>query len=165
MPALLAIAPSIQHRGTRPFRIAAVALYVGSLSGVVVFTLMVMQNAVLAPMPNHETALVVAEAIEISPLLQIPSIVYLLGLLIGFLVLGIGLWLAGIGRLVAVAVSLGLVVHIAGGDWIATSLSGALILCGGITMLGLLIVRRGGHRQRTQHTADPVRHLVSDEPR
>jgi len=165
VPVLLAIAPSIRHRGSVPFRVAAVSLYVGSLCGVVVFTLMVMQNAVLAPMPNQESALAVAEALESSLLLLIPSIVYLVGLLIGFLLLGVSLWLAGIGRLVATAVSIGLAVHIAGGDWIVTSLSGALILSGGITMVGLRLVRGGDRRQRTQPVADPVRHLVSDEPR
>jgi hypothetical protein len=165
VPALLAIAPSIPSRGIRPFRIAAVLLYLGSLAGVVVFTQMVLQNAVLAPMPNHATALEVAEAIAATLLWQISAPVYLLGLLSGFLLLGISLWRAGLGRLIAAAVALGLFVHIAGGDWIATSMTGALILGGGLTALGLTLIREGGRRQQAQRAPDPAHHLVSHEPR
>jgi hypothetical protein len=165
VPALLAIAPSIPGRGIQPFRIGAVLLYLGSLGGVVVVSQMVLQNAVLAPMPNHATALDVAMAIEASLLWQISAPVYLLGLLSGFLLLGISLWRAGLGRLVAASVALGLFVHIAGGDWIATSMTGALILCGGFTALGLSFISKGGRQQRTRPAPDPAHHLVSHEPR
>lgn len=141
-PALLVLASSIRRGGARLVRVAAGSLYVASFAGVAVFTQMILLTGVLAPMPDRVVALAVAEAIEASPLSLISAIVYLVGMLVGFLLLGLSLWRARVGRLVAVAVALGLLLHIAGGDWIVTSLTGALVLCGGLAVAGLRIMRR-----------------------
>jgi len=160
---LAAIAPSITRRGSRAFRLSTVLLLLGNLAGIVVFTLMILQSSVLGPLPDRTAAIAVAEAIEKSMLWQVATVIYLIGLLIGFLLLGVAAWRAGLGRLAAGAISAGLVVHVAGGDWFVTSMAGALILCGGLTSLGLWIA---GAPQPVgaPSTADPARSLVSDQP-
>ena len=162
VPALAAIAPAITTRGARMFSVATVFLYVGSLSGMVLFTQMIFQNTVLASLPDQLIALTIAEAIQTSLLWQIPAIPYLIGLLVGFLLLGLAVWRAGLGRLIGVAIAGGFVLHIAGGDWFVTALAGALVLCGGLTALGLHIAGSSQAQTRPPH---PATNLVSGDPR
>ena len=157
VPALAAIAPAITERGTRLFSLAAAFLYVGSLAGIVLFTQMIFQNTVLTSLPDQLIALQIAEAIQASLLWQIPAIPYLVGLLVGFLLLGLAVWRAGLGRLVGIAIAGGLLLHIAGGDWFVTALAGALVLCSGLTALGLRIA----DSPRAQTRLDPATNLVS----
>ena len=92
VPALAAIAPAITERGARLFSLAAAFLYVGSLAGIILFTQMIFQNTVLTSLPGQLIALQVAEAIQASPHWQIPAIPSLVGLLVGFLLLGLAVW-------------------------------------------------------------------------
>lgn len=162
MPALAAIAPAVTKRGARLFSLAAALLYVGSLSGIVLFTQMIFQNTVLAPLPDQATALTIAETIQVSLLWQIPAIPYLVGLLVGFLLLGLAVWRAGLGRLIGLAIASGLMLHIAGRDWFVTAVAGALVLCGGLTALGLRIA---GSTNADRPASDPATNLVSGLPR
>jgi hypothetical protein len=157
VPALAAIAPAVTERSTRLFSLAVAFLYVGSLAGIVLFTQMIFQNTVLTSLPDQLMALQIAEAIQASLLWQIPAIPYLVGLLVGFLLLGLAVWRAGLGRLMGVAIAGGLLLHIAGGDWFVTALAGALVLCGGLTALGLRIA----DSPRAQTQQDPATNLVS----
>jgi hypothetical protein len=159
VPALAAIGASISGRGDRIFSLAATALYLGNIAGIVVCTHMIFQNEVLTSLPDQSTALTIAEAIEVSLLWQISTVPYLFGLLVGFLLLGVAVWRAGLGRLVGLAIGFGLLLHIAGGDWFVTSLAGALVLCGGLTALGLSIA---GSRNAHRSALDPAERLVSD---
>jgi hypothetical protein len=160
VPTLAAIAPAITERGVRLFNVAAASLYVGSLAGIVVFTQVMVQNTVLASMPDREAALTVAEAMQAGALWQLPAIPYLLGLLVGFMLLGWAVWRSDQGRLAGIAIAGGFVVHIAGGDWFVTALTGALLLCGGLTALGLHIA---GARREAPGT-DPATRLVRRDP-
>lgn len=162
VPALAAIAPAVTARGGRLFSLAAAFLYVGSLSGIIVVTQVVFQNTVLVPLPDPAIALTVAEAMQTSALWQIPAVPYLLGLLVGFILLGWAVWRSGLGRLLGAAIACGLGLHIAGGDWFVTALAGALVLCGGLTALGLRIA--GGTRAE-RRAPDPAVELVRRDPR
>lgn len=135
VPALLAIAPAITVRGRRLFTVAAIALYLGNTAGIVVITHVIIQTNVLAPYPDQTTALTLAEAIDVSVLWQAAAVTYLLGLLVGFLLLGVAVWRAGHGRLIGLAIGAGLLLHISAGDWILTSLGGTLILAAGLSAL------------------------------
>ena len=162
VPALAAIAPAITQRGARMFGLAAALLYVGSLFGIVLFTQMIFQNTVLTSLPDQQIALTIAQAIQASLLWQLPAIPYLVGLLVGFLLLGLAVWRAGLGRLIGAAIAGGFVLHIAGGDWFVTALAGALVLCGGLTALGLRIARS---TSADTLAPDPATKLVSGHSR
>ena len=52
VPALAAVGAAISGRGARIFSLAATALYLGNIAGIVLFTQMIFQNTVLASLPT-----------------------------------------------------------------------------------------------------------------
>lgn len=164
VPALAVMGSAVTGRGSRAFRAGAVALYVGSWAGVAVVTQMLLLATVVAPLPDRAAAVRVADAIQGGPLWQVSAVLYLLGLLTGFLLLGVAVWRAGLGRVAGVAIGSGLVVHISVGDWFVTVVSGAVLLAGGLTAVGLRI-SGGPGAEPAAASADPAQRLVSDAPR
>ncbi len=164
VPALAVVSSAVTGRGARAFGFAAFALYVGSWAGVAVVTQMLLMTTVLAPLPDRAVAVRFADAIQGSVLWHVSAVVYLVGLLTGFLLLGVAVWRAGLGRVAGVAIGSGLVVHISVGDWFLTVVSGAVLLAAGLTAVGLRI-SPSPRAERAAASADPAQQLVSDSPR
>ena len=136
LPALIVLAPAFASRGRRCYKGAATALAVASLAGLVTVTQVILQNLAIAGLPDTTAAVALTAAVQSSPLWLISSVTYLLGMLIGFLLLGASVWLAGFSRWSAIAIGLGLPVHISVADWWATSAGGMVILAAGLIALG-----------------------------
>ena len=141
LPMLIIALRLLRRRGIRLGVAAAALLAVGHVAGAGVVTIMAVQINVLAPAPDRPAAVAVTELIERSALFQILCVLYLTGLVLGFLLLGIALWRARtIPRWAAAGIGLGLVLHISAGDLRWTAVSGSLLLTAGLVMLAITAV-------------------------
>jgi hypothetical protein len=142
-PALVAALRLLRGRGAGLGNAAAALLVIGHVAGAAVITMMAVQFDVLASAADRPAAVATSELIERSLLMQLSAVVYLGGLVLGFLLLGIALWRAGaLPRWAAACIGLGLILHIAGGDLRWTVVGGSVALAIGLLTLALVASTR-----------------------
>jgi hypothetical protein len=135
-PTLVGALRLLRARGVRLGYIASALLLTGHIAEAAVITLVAVQFNVLASAPDRQAAVIGADLIQNSGMWYTLGAISLIGEILGFILLGCAVWRAGtVPRWAAACISLGPVIHIAGGDFRWTATGGILLLTLGLGML------------------------------
>jgi hypothetical protein len=135
-PTLVGALRLLRARGARLGCIASALLLTGHIAEAAVITFVAVQFNVLAPVADRQAAVIGADLIQNSGMWYTLGAVSLIGEIVGFILLGCALWRAGtVPRWAAACISVGPVIHIAGGDFRWTASGGILLLALGLVML------------------------------
>jgi hypothetical protein len=119
----------------------------------------------LASAPDRQAAVIGADLIQNSGMWYTLGAISLLGVILGFILLGCALWRAGaLPRWAAACISLGPVIHIAGGDFRWTAAGGILLLALGLGILArvqLSTTNKGRTATTPTNRPDPAELIVS----
>ncbi|MGK5681439.1 hypothetical protein [Actinoplanes sp. URMC 104] len=139
---VIAVLRLVPRRGAPAAAAGGALVLIGETAGVATTTIVAVQALVLAPSDDRLTAIAVAGRLDDSSLVTVTAVLYLSGLLLGNLLLGVGLWRArAVPRWAAAAIAAGLIVHIAAGDLPWTTVGGTTLLTVGLAALARQVWR------------------------
>jgi hypothetical protein len=160
-PALVAILSGIRRRGAALAETAAVLLAVSGVAGAGFVSLMAVEM-VLARVGDRAAAVAAATLMEGTFVWMWSAVGYLLGWLLGSIVLGAALWRARTTpRWIPLCVGAGPVVHVAAGDLVWTTWGGALLVTAGL--IGVAVTNRG-LEAASPTIPDPDELMAADQP-